>query len=105
MSRPKYYWYPYVVSTIRQYKKGLKEDTTQNLIARKAIEETIKHTLERDTGEERMKVVTLAYLNSSHTIEGSALKCHMSATTAKRIAKEFIYEVATRMGFVHDGLS
>lgn len=100
MSRPKYYWYPYVVNTIRRYNKGLKENTTQNLIARKAIEDTIKHTLEDETGEERMRVVTLAYLNSSHTIEGAALKCHMSATTAKRIAKQFIYEVASRMGFI-----
>lgn len=99
MSRPRNWWYSNVVRTIRQYKKGLKEDTPQNIIARNAIKGAIDNLERKENGEDALKVVTLLYINSSHNVAGAAMQCFISESTAKRYARDFVNDVAERMGY------
>lgn len=100
MSRPKYWWYSNVVRALRQYKKGLRENSIQNVLSHMAIEEALEECQYKENGQERLKIITMLYINSSHNVSGVAMACYLSESTVKRYAKEFVYDVARRMGYM-----
>lgn len=87
MSKPRYQWWGYAKSMIKRYPDKVNENE------KKAVEMAIEKTLAMKTGETRMKVVELALIKHTHTIEGAALKAFCSESAARIYHTEFIREV------------
>lgn len=58
-----------------------------------AVKKAIEGTLRLDTGEDRIKLIDLAYWKH-HKLKDAAWKCHMSYDTARNYNWEFIILVA-----------
>ena len=56
---------------------------------RGAVESTLAH---KGTGRERLELIRLVYWANTHTLEGAALKLHISSPTAKRWNGDFVRE-------------
>ena len=57
---------------------------------RGAVESTLAH---KGTGRERLELIRLVYWANTHTLEGAALKLHISYWTAQRWNGDFIETV------------
>lgn len=55
-----------------------------------AVTQAIELTKRRQNGTDRLALIDLVFWKQSHTLEGAALKLHLSDTTAKRYHTEFI---------------
>ena len=55
-----------------------------------AVRQAIAETLTLDTGQERIQVIRCVFWDKTHTLEGAALKLHISYVTARRWHGEFI---------------
>ena len=55
-----------------------------------AVRQAIAETLTLDTGEERLQVIRCVFWDKTHTLEGAAMKLHISYVTARRWHGEFI---------------
>jgi len=99
MSRPRNFWYPYVVKMIKRYPKKLQADgTMQAAIAEIAIRKALSETLKMRDGEERVRVVEMVYIKQTHTMEAAASQIPVSERTAQRWSQVFIYLCAKHMG-------
>lgn len=63
-----------------------------------AVSEAINATKRMYCGELRLQMVDLMYWRQTHTLEGAALKVHVSVPTAKRWNGVFVYLVAEKYG-------
>ena len=63
---------------------------------RGAVESTLAH---KGTGLERLELIRLVYWANTHTLEGAALKLHISYRTARRWCQEFTEMVGEKYGF------
>lgn len=64
---------------------------------RGAVESTLAH---KGTGRERLELIRLVYWANTHTLEGAALKLHISPRTAQRWNAEFVYLTGEKAGFM-----
>lgn len=74
--------------------------TPQEKIAKSCIEETIDETAQKPDGKERLAVIDCIYVKKTHTPAGAAQKVFVSERTAAQWNSEFVYDVATKMGFL-----
>ena len=65
-----------------------------------AVRQAIAETLTLDTGEERLQVIRCVFWDKKHTLEGAAMKLHISYVTARRWHGEFIRLVGKVFGFL-----
>ena len=65
-----------------------------------AVRQAIAETLTLDTGQERLQVIRCVFWDKTHTLEGAAMKLHISYVTARRWHGEFIKKVAYFFGFL-----
>ena len=65
-----------------------------------AVRQAIAETLTLDTGEERLQVIRCVFWDKTHTLEGAAMKLHISYVTARRWHGEFIRLVGKVFGFL-----
>lgn len=65
-----------------------------------AVRQAIAETQAMDTGEERLTLIRLVFWDRTHTLEGAALKLHISYVTARRWHGEFIKKVAHFFGLL-----
>ena len=126
MSRPHYGWWGYVKDIIRRYptlceqEKALHETcispdlsgmphgsgTPTDPVADAALRELPEinrremEAVRLDTGQERLQVIRCVFWDKTHTLEGAALKLHISYVTARRWHGEFIKKVAYFFGFL-----
>ena len=76
---------------------GLKEWDRRELAA---VAAAVRKTAKMKNGKERLKLVELTFWRRTHTLEGAALACYVSYTTAVRWNREFIYLVAAEFGML-----
>lgn len=65
-----------------------------------AVRRAIEETRDLPNGEERLEMVRLVFWKRTHTLEGAAMKCHVSYVTARRWHGEFIKSVAQSFGLL-----
>ena len=65
-----------------------------------AVRQAIAETLTLDTGQERLQVIRCVFWDKTHTLEGAAMKLHISYVTARRWHGEFIRLVGKVFGFL-----
>ena len=65
-----------------------------------AVRQAIDETLTMPNGKERLEMVRLVFWKKTHTLEGAAMKCHVSYVTARRWHGEFIKDVASAFGLL-----
>lgn len=65
-----------------------------------AVRQAIDETLTMPNGKERLEMVRLVFWKKTHTLEGAAMKCHVSYVTARRWHGEFIKDVARAFGLL-----
>lgn len=65
-----------------------------------AVRQAIDETLTMPNGKERLEMVRLVFWKKTHTLEGAAIKCHVSYVTARRWHGEFIRLVGKTFGFL-----
>ena len=65
-----------------------------------AVRQAIEETQGMPNGEERLEMVRLVFWKRTHTLEGAAMKCHVSYVTARRWHGEFIKGVAQTFGLL-----
>lgn len=65
-----------------------------------AVRQAIAETLTLDTGQERLQVIRCVFWDKTHTLEGAAMKLHISYVTARRWHGEFIRLVGKIFGFL-----
>lgn len=81
---------------MRRYPKRTNQDETAAVLA--AIEET----LQKDDGQDRLKIIELVYFKGTKTLIGAAMAVPCSERTAQRYHADFIRLVAKK--FKCDGL-
>ena len=64
-----------------------------------AVRQAIAETQAMDTGQERLQMIRCVFWDKTHTLEGAAMKLHLSYATARRWHGEFIKKVAYFFGF------
>ena len=84
--------------------------TTENLAMRDlpederkwldAIESAICEISRNEDGDAVMRLVKSVYFQKTHTVNGAAIMCNMSDSTAKRRIGRFIWTVAKHKGLV-----
>ena len=65
-----------------------------------AVNSAIMATKTYKDGEIRLQMLTLIFWKQSHTLQGAALKVHVSGRTARRWHTEFIRLVASFYGLL-----
>lgn len=101
MSRPKYYWFGFIKTLLRRYPEQLESDfSVMSASAIAAIDQTLAETGSLPDGAERIELINLLYFKNIYTLEGAALKLHVSERTAQYWNSQFIYRVAWHMGFL-----
>jgi len=64
------------------------------------VRQAIDETLTMPNGKERLEMVRLVFWKKTHTLEGAAIKCHVSYVTVRRWHGEFIRLVGKTFGFL-----
>ena len=74
MSKPRYRWWGYIKSIIRNY-PALEGRYCQgtSLKERMAVQRSIEQTERMENGKERLQVVDLVFFKQTHTLEGAAM--------------------------------
>ena len=65
-----------------------------------AVQQAIEETRTLPNGKERLEMVRLVFWKKTHTLEGAAMKCHVSYVTARRWHGEFIKRTAQAFGLL-----
>ena len=127
MSSPRYDWWPYVKGMIRRYPELRRTKMSPNLTGMpsahgqtsdpvadaalrelpeinrrelEAVQQAIEETRTLPNGKERLEMVRLVFWKKTHTLEGAAMKCHVSYVTARRWHGEFIKRTAQAFGLL-----
>lgn len=101
MSKPRYRWWGYIKSIIRNY-PSLENRSCQGIVLRErqAVRSAVDQTLDMESGTERMKVIDLVFFKQTHTLEGAALMVPCSYDTAQKYHAQFIKLVARNFGLL-----
>lgn len=103
MSKPRYRWWGYVKSMIRNYPAVQDKYCQGNILKeRQAVQKAIELTEKMTNGTERMQVVDMVFFSRSHTLAGAALMVPCSYATAKRWIQRFIELVAKNYGLMDE---
>lgn len=99
MNTTKYrkWWYYIVLTMIRNYAKT-KPTTKQGIIIEKAMEETIKETVNYNNYRSRLQAIELIFFRGYSTTK-VAQELHFSERTVKQWKQDFVYEVGENAGF------
>lgn len=103
MSKPRYRWWNYIKSCLRSYPAMSRNADAlrgQDLKEYRAVRQAIEETERLPDGQERLSLVRPVLMERSLTLEGAAMKCHVSVATAKRWHQSFIRLTARHMGFL-----
>lgn len=100
MSKPRYRWWGYIKSIIRNY-PALEGKCCQGttLKERMAVKRAIEQTEQLENGKERLQVIELVFFKQTHTLEGAALMVPCHYKTAQGWHNDFIRLVARNYGF------
>lgn len=100
MSKPRYRWWGYVKSMIRNYPAVQDKYCQGNTLKeRMAVQRAIDETKRMENGKERLQVIELVFFRQTHTLEGAALMVPCHYKTAQKWHNDFIRLVASKYGF------
>lgn len=101
MSKPRYRWWGYIKSIIRNY-PTLEGKCCQGTTLREqaAVRRAIEQTERMENGGERLQVIDMVFFRQTHTLEGAALMVPCSDRTARRWHTDFIKMVAKEYGLM-----
>lgn len=101
MSKPRYSWWGYIKAIIRQYPAIMDVEVSGAAQREKeAVRAAIEATMGLEDGAERMQVIDMVFWRRTHTLEGAAMRVHVSDRTARRWHSEFILLVGKLRGMV-----
>lgn len=99
MSKPRYRWWGYVKSMIRNYPSVQDKYCQGNTLKeRQAVQKAIDETKHMENGRERLQVIELVFFRQTHTLEGAALMVPCHYKTAQKWHNDFIRLVASKYG-------
>ena len=101
MSKPRYRWWGYIKSIIRNY-PALEGRYCQgtSLKERMAVQRSTEQTERMENGKERLQVVDLVFFKQTHTLEGAAMMVPCHYETARHWHSDFIKLVAQNFGLL-----
>ena len=67
-----------------------------------AVQTAIDITKRRPDGEEILKLICLVFWKQTHTLQGAAMACNVSYSTAKRWHNKFIEATARGFGLIQE---
>ena len=112
MSSPRYDWWSYAKGMIRRYPELQREfagrETPEDVWTLpatrqrefEAVRRAVAATRAEPDGEWKLELVRLVFWAQSHTLDGAALRVHVSHRTAVRWHSAFIYRVAALYGLM-----
>ena len=101
MSKPRYRWWGYVKSMIRNYPAANgRYDQGTGLKERMAVQKAIDETEQMEDGKERMQVIDLVYFQRTHKLAGAAQMIPCSYETAQKWHAQFVKAVARNFGLL-----
>lgn len=65
-----------------------------------AIEKALRDVSQQDDGKSCIALVSCVFFKQTHTVNGAAIYCHVSESTAKRRIGHFIWLVGKHKGLV-----
>jgi len=65
-----------------------------------AIEQAVAQIRHRSDGGRILQIVDMVDWKRTHTIEGAAMKVHVSECTARRLRSQFIFAAAKNLGYL-----
>lgn len=65
-----------------------------------AVEKAIQATLQYKDGNERLQLIDMVFFKKTHTLQGAAMACNVSYTTAARWHNKFIVQTAKCFGLI-----
>lgn len=102
MGNVKFPWWSYVQSMIRKYPERMRQYNDLKrveLMEVEAVRAAIKRTLQKEDGEERMRLISRVYWSrEKKTISGIAMDLYISRATAFRWLADFFITVAECFG-------
>lgn len=98
MSRYRYWWYGMVRAIISRYNE-LDETKEKEKEYKKAIDDAITETLQKDEGSSRVKAVQMVYIENRYTINGMAKEVYWSERKVKKWLSDFVLLVGSKIGF------
>lgn len=67
-----------------------------------AVRLAISQTLQLNGGKERLHLIDIVFWRRTHTLQGAAIRCHVSYDTAVRWHREFICLVGVNFGLIDE---
>ncbi len=99
MSKPRKRWWGYVRRVLYDYPRMQPSNDTEQR-EKTAVEAAIEETEQLPDGETRLRVVGSVFFTQTHTLQGAAMRDHLSYRTARRQQREFICCVGKYMGLL-----
>lgn len=99
MSKPRKRWWGYVRRVLYDYPRLQPANDTEQR-EKAAVEAALEETGQLTDGETRLRLVGAVFFTQTYTLQGAALREHMSYRTARRQQREFIRCVGKYMGLL-----
>ena len=104
MRRSAYKWWGYVKACITDYPHAIRDTETlseswtcQRRREYDGVRMAIEETKKLPDGEQRINLIRLSYWDKRYTLDGAAIRSHVSIRTAQRWRRAFILLVARHM--------
>lgn len=100
MSKPRVKWWGYVRNILYAYPRISRDPapSDEDQQERAAVDAASKETAALPDGPERLELIRLVFFARSCTLEGAALRMHLSYTTARRKQSDFLRCVGKHLG-------
>ena len=95
MSKPRKRWWGYVRRVLYDYPK-MRPATEQREKA--AVESALAETEKLPDGDARLRLVRAVFFAQTHTLQGAAMREHMSYNSAQRRLSQFIMLAGEKFG-------
>ena len=102
MSKPRARWWGYVRRILNDYPKLLADEKHLNENDRRELDAVVRAMGRAKClafGEQQIRIVKMVFFDKTHTLQGAAMREHISYSTARRQQAQFIRLVGIYMGF------
>lgn len=97
MSKPRKKWRGYVRRVLYEYPK-MRPTTEMEQREKAAVEAALEETEKLPDGEARLRLVGAVFFARTHTLQGAAMREHMSYNSAQRRLSQFILLAGEKLG-------
>ena len=97
MSKPRKRWWGYVRRVLYDYPR-MRPATETEQREKAAVEAALEETEKLPDGETRLRLVGAVFFAQTHTLQGAAMREHMSYNSAQRRLSQFITLAGEKLG-------